>query len=175
MRYSEHNSEKIYYLRGFVYLYYVMREHACCYGFIFTETELVIIRNGIDRIPFFGFLEVTRCQQLATDASNPIDLTGDDAEVNEGGGSSSIPIAPCLAIWSLCMLASLDSLPEGHVPTHTEVGFGTRTKTVEREAWMPVVNLKENREAMLNRRWVFPADPERGKRRARYPRGVGFR
>ncbi|KAH8742645.1 hypothetical protein F5883DRAFT_63143 [Diaporthe sp. PMI_573] len=101
-------TEKVEYLRGLAHLHYMMREHQCRYGFIVTEAELVIVRNGVLDTPHFGFLEVTCCQP-ATDASNLTDLTSD-------GEERSILIAPCLALWELCMLASDEPLPEGHAP-----------------------------------------------------------
>jgi hypothetical protein len=101
-------TEKVEYLRGLAYLHYMMREHQCRYGFILTEAELVVVQNSVLDTPYFGFLEVTCCQP-ATDASNLTDLTSD-------GEERSILIAPCLALWGLCMLASDEPLPEGHAP-----------------------------------------------------------
>lgn len=54
----EGNVKRVEYFCGFVYLYYVMREYGCRYGFILIEIEFVVVRNGGERMLYFGFLEV---------------------------------------------------------------------------------------------------------------------
>ncbi|KAJ3474711.1 hypothetical protein NLG97_g9724 [Lecanicillium saksenae] len=55
----EGNIKRVEYLRGLAAIHHAMREHSCRYGFIMTEIELVIVRNGKDAIPNFGELDVT--------------------------------------------------------------------------------------------------------------------
>lgn len=165
----EGNVKKVEYLKGLAHLHHVMREHGCRYGFILTEIELVVVRNGLEGTPHFGFVEVTSCQ-LGMAASDPIDLTKDDDD-----SSSSVPMTACLALWGLCMLASDEPLPEGHAPARAEIGApaeGTRRKALPRDTWMPQPQLAEKREAKRSRGWVFPEDAvgrkELGKRGVRY-------
>ncbi|KUI62469.1 hypothetical protein VP1G_09604 [Cytospora mali] len=165
----EGNVKKVEYLRGLAHLHHVMREHGCRYGFILTEIELVIVRNGLEGTPHFGFLEVTSCQLATTGADAVVDLTGD------GEGKDGVPMTACLALWGLCMLAGDDMLPAGHAPWRAEIGApaeGTRRKALPRDTWMPQPQLAEKREAKRSRGWVLPEDPvgrkELGKRGVRY-------
>lgn len=159
----EGNVKKVEYLRGLAHLHHVMREHGCRYGFILTEIELVIVRNGTEGTPHFGFLEVTSCQ-LAT--------TSEDGSV---GAGADVSMTACLALWGLCMLAGDDILPAGHAHWRSEIGApaeGTRRKALARDDWMPQPQLAEKREAKRSRGWVLPEDPvgrkELGKRGVRY-------
>lgn len=162
----EGNVKKVEYLRGLAHLHHVMREHGCRYGFILTEIELVIVRNGLEGTPHFGFMEVTSCQ-LATTA-NPV-------PVGEDMTAEGTPMTACLALWGLCMLASDEPLPQGHAMWRAEIGApaeGTRRKALPRDSWMPQPQLAEKREAKRSRGWVMPEDPvgrkELGKRGVRY-------
>ncbi|KXH50175.1 hypothetical protein CSIM01_07399 [Colletotrichum simmondsii] len=143
-----------------------MREHSCRYGFILTEIELVIVRNGSESVPHFGHLEVTSVQLAAV---------ADDADCEVG----EIPLTACLALWGLCMMAG-DDAPQQQgrsAVAHwkTEIGApaeGTRRKALPRDDWMPKPQLAEKREAKRARGWVMPEDPvgrkELGKRGVRY-------
>ncbi|KAK7737509.1 hypothetical protein SLS53_006582 [Cytospora paraplurivora] len=170
----EGNVKKVEYLRGLAHLHHVMREHGCRYGFILTEIELVIVRNGTEGTPHFGFLEVTSCQLATTGADAVVDLTtaSEDGSV---GASADVPMTACLALWGLCMLAGDDILPAGHAHWRSEIGApaeGTRRKALPRDDWMPQPQLAEKREAKRSRGWVLPEDPvgrkELGKRGVRY-------
>lgn len=161
----EGNVKKVEYLRGLAHLHHVMREHGCRYGFILTEIELVVVRNGLEGTPHFGFCEVTSCQ-LAT--------TADPADAAEGN-VDGVPMTACLALWGLCMLASDEPLPQGQAGWRAEIGApaeGTRRKALPRDSWMPQPQLAEKREAKRSRGWVMPEDPvgrkELGKRGVRY-------
>lgn len=161
----EGNVKKVEYLRGLAHLHHVMREHGCRYGFILTEIELVVVRNGLEGTPHFGFCEVTSCQ-LATTA---------DAAAAAEGSVDGVPMTACLALWGLCMLASDEPLPQGHAGWRAEIGApaeGTRRKALPRDSWMPQPQLAEKREAKRSRGWVMPEDPvgrkELGKRGVRY-------
>ncbi|PSR77880.1 hypothetical protein BD289DRAFT_377339, partial [Coniella lustricola] len=164
----EGNVKKVEYLRGLAHLHHVMREHGCRYGFIMTEIELVVVRNGLEGTPHFGFMEVTSCQLAATTASVPYTADGElDTE--------NVPMTACLALWGLCMLASDEPLPHGHAAWRAEIGApaeGTRRKALARDTWMPQPQLAEKREAKRSRGWVWPEDPvgrkELGKRGVRY-------
>ncbi|ROW11216.1 hypothetical protein VMCG_01304 [Cytospora schulzeri] len=173
----EGNVKKVEYLRGLAHLHHVMREHGCRYGFILTEIELVVVRNGLEGTPHFGFLEVTSCQLATTGADAVVvDLTScDEAGKDGGGGGGGVPMTACLALWGLCMLAGDDMLPAGHAPWRAEIGApaeGTRRKALPRDTWMPQPQLAEKREAKRSRGWVLPEDPvgrkELGKRGVRY-------
>ncbi|KAI1386816.1 uncharacterized protein F4822DRAFT_411315 [Hypoxylon trugodes] len=164
---SEGNIKRVEYLKGLAHLHYMMREHGTRYGFILTEIELVVCRNGAEGTPHFGFLEISSVQLKAT------------ASDNEG----EIPLTACLALWGLCAMASDDGV-NGHgliaengqmLTWKAEIGApaeGTRRKALKRDDWMPQPQLAEKREAKRARGWVFPEDPvgrkELGKRGVRY-------
>jgi hypothetical protein len=157
---AEGNIKRVEYLRGLAALHYAMREHGCRYGFIITEIELVLVRNGTESTPYFGDLEVTSVQ-LNTAS------TSDD-------NTQQIPLTACLALWGLCQLAN-DQPQMGHAPWKSEIGApaeGTRRKAQPRDKWMPAPQLAEKREAKRSRGWVFPEDAigrkELGKRGVRY-------
>ncbi|KAK2010694.1 hypothetical protein LZ32DRAFT_373950 [Colletotrichum eremochloae] len=159
----EGNIKRVEYLRGLAALHHAMREHSCRYGFILTEIELVIVRNGPEAVPNFGFLEVTSVQ---------LGAVADDADCEVG----EIPMTACLALWGLCMMAG-DDAPQGGRVAHwkTEIGApaeGTRRKALPRDDWMPKPQLAEKREAKRARGWIMPEDPvgrkELGKRGVRY-------
>lgn len=166
----EGNVKKVEYLRGLAHLHHVMREHGCRYGFILTEIELVVVRNGLEGTPHFGFCEVTSCQLAAT-----ADTSASAAVADGSMGLDGVPMTACLALWGLCMLAGDDALPQGHAPFRAEIGApaeGTRRKALPRDTWMPAPQLAEKREAKRSRGWVMPEDPvgrkELGKRGVRY-------
>jgi hypothetical protein len=153
--------KRVEYLRGLAHLHHAMREHGCRYGFIMTEIELVMVRNGSETTPHFGFLEVASVQlaAAATDADQQPTLTA------------------CLALWGLCMLAGDSDMvaAPGQAPWRAEIGApaeGTRRKALPRDTWMPQPQLAEKREAKRARGWVWPEDPvgrkELGKRGVRY-------
>ncbi|WXC57248.1 hypothetical protein SNK03_003170 [Fusarium graminearum] len=159
----EGNIKRVEYLRGLSAIHHAMREHGCRYGFILTEIELVLVRNGTANTPFFGDLEVTSVQ-LAASAPE--------------GDASTVPqetlLTACLALWGLCQLASNDT-PVGHAHWRAEIGApaeGTRRKAQPRDSWMPQPQLAEKREAKRSRGWVWPEDAigrkELGKRGVRY-------
>ncbi|KAI1817862.1 hypothetical protein GGS20DRAFT_459014 [Poronia punctata] len=156
----EGNIKRVEYLRGLSHLHHVMRTHGTRYGFILTEIELVLVRNGDEGTPHFGYLEVASVQLAATG--------GEDAE--DGNPS----LTACLALWGLCMLAGDEPAP-GHARWKAEIGApaeGTRRKILPRDDWMPKPQLAEKREAKRARGWVMPEDPigrkELGKRGVRY-------
>ncbi|KAH6968846.1 hypothetical protein DER45DRAFT_31122 [Fusarium avenaceum] len=159
----EGNIKRVEYLRGLAAIHHAMREHGCRYGFILTEIELVLVRNGTANTPFFGDLEVTSVQLAA---STP-----------EGDASTlphETPLTACLALWGLCQLAS-DDTPAGNAHWRSEIGApaeGTRRKAQPRDSWMPQPQLAEKREAKRSRGWVWPEDAigrkELGKRGVRY-------
>ncbi|KAI1494367.1 hypothetical protein F5X96DRAFT_617620 [Biscogniauxia mediterranea] len=155
----EGNVKRVEYLRGLAHLHHAMREHGTRYGFILTEIELVVVRNGGEGTPHFGYLEVGSVQLAAA---------ADDDE------SALPPLTACLALWGLCMLAGDEPAP-GHAGWRAEIGApaeGTRRKALPRDDWMPQPQLAEKREAKRARGWVFPEDPigrkELGKRGVRY-------
>ncbi|KAK6846100.1 hypothetical protein PG987_001288 [Apiospora arundinis] len=160
----EGNIKRVEYLRGLAHLHHTMREHGCRYGFILTEIELVIVRNGSESVPHFGYLEVTSVQLAATAGSN-----GDN---NSEAGEPQL--TACLALWGLCMMASDEAAP-GQASWKSEIGApaeGTRRKALPKDDWMPQPQLAEKREAKRARGWVLPEDPvgrkELGKRGVRY-------
>lgn len=149
----EGNIKRVEYLRGLSAVHYAMREHGTRYGFILTEIELVIVRNGTETTPNFGDLEIT---------SIPLTTSSEDK------------LTACLALWGLCQIAS-DNAPPGHVHWKSEIGApaeGTRRKAKARDSWMPSPQLAEKREAKRGRGWVMPEDAvgrkEMGKRGVRY-------
>ncbi|CAJ2513113.1 Uu.00g012320.m01.CDS01 [Anthostomella pinea] len=159
----EGNVKRVEYLRGLAHLHHAMREHGTRYGFILTEIELVVVRNGGEATPHFGYLEVASVQ-LATSTQ------GED-----GGDDEEGELTACLALWGLCMMAADESAPQGQAGWRAEIGApaeGTRRKALPRDEWMPQPQLAEKREAKRARGWVSPEDPvgrkELGKRGVRY-------
>ncbi|KAJ6782612.1 hypothetical protein PWT90_00165 [Aphanocladium album] len=150
----EGNIKRVEYLRGLAAIHHAMREHSCRYGFIMTEIELVIVRNGKETIPNFGELDVT---------SIPLNASaGDQPE-----------LTACLALWGLCQIASDNNC--GHAPYKTEIGApveGTRRKALKKDDWIPQPQLAEKREAKRARGWTWPEDAvgrrELGKRGVKY-------
>ncbi|CAK7216743.1 hypothetical protein SBRCBS47491_002931 [Sporothrix bragantina] len=172
---GEGNIKRVEYLRGLAHLHYLMREHSCRYGFIMTEIELVLVRNGTESTPFFGQLEVT---------SVPLAKTANDSEGgNNDDNLSSTPLTACLALWGLSMLAS-DEMAAAAVASPgndllcshtTHIGApaeGTRRKAAPRDTWMPQPQLAEKRAAKRARGWILPEDAvgrkEMGRRGVRY-------
>ncbi|TDZ32163.1 hypothetical protein C8035_v000703 [Colletotrichum spinosum] len=150
----EGNIKRVEYLRGLAALHHAMREHGCRYGFILTEIELVVVRNGTDTVPHFGFLEVTSVPLAAAAADADA-----DADETEGEGV----LTACLALWGLCMMAGEDAPVGGAAVAHwkAEIGApaeGTRRKALPRDEWMPKPQLAEKREAKRARGWVLPED-----------------
>lgn len=190
----EGNVKRVEYLRGLAHLHHTMREHGCRYGFVLTEIELIVVRNGAEATPNFGYLEVASVQLAGTAASAAAAAAaGENGERELGTGAiTTVPLTACLALWGLCMLASADdpatltppvSMGEGqrtqqqtpHAHWRAEIGApaeGTRRKALPRDDWMPRPQLAEKREAKRARGWVFPEDPvgrkELGKRGVRY-------
>ncbi|KAI5462896.1 hypothetical protein BGZ63DRAFT_402251 [Mariannaea sp. PMI_226] len=159
----EGNIKRVEYLRGLAAIHHAMREHGCRYGFILTEIELVLVRNGTESTPFFGDLEVTSVQLAATAPEG--DISSQPLET---------PLTACLALWGLCQLAG-DETPAGHAAWRSEIGApaeGTRRKAQPRDSWIPQPQLAEKREAKRSRGWVWPEDAigrkELGKRGVRY-------
>ncbi|KAK7403148.1 hypothetical protein QQX98_011097 [Neonectria punicea] len=159
----EGNIKRVEYLRGLAAIHHAMREHGCRYGFILTEIELVLVRNGTEATPFFGNLEITSVQLAAS--------------APEGDASAhpiEYPLTACLALWGLCQLAGDETLA-GNALWRADIGApaeGTRRKAQPRDSWMPQPQLAEKREAKRSRGWVWPEDAigrkELGKRGVRY-------
>ena len=157
----EGNVKRVEYLRGLAHLHHAMREHGCRYGFILTEIELVVVRNGNESTPHYGFVEVATIQ-LAS------------AQTDDEDTEAATPMTACLALWGLCMLAG-DEPMLGHSHWRSDIGApaeGTRRKALPRDDWMPQPQLAEKREAKRARGWVWPEDPvgrkELGKRGVKY-------
>ncbi|KAH7131414.1 hypothetical protein B0J13DRAFT_562551 [Dactylonectria estremocensis] len=159
----EGNIKRVEYLRGLAAIHHAMREHGCRYGFILTEIELVLVRNGTEATPFFGNLDITSIQLAAT---------APEGEVSTQ--PTSTPLTACLALWGLCQLAGDETLA-GNPLWRADIGApaeGTRRKAQPRDSWMPQPQLAEKREAKRSRGWVWPEDAigrkELGKRGVRY-------
>jgi hypothetical protein len=178
----EGNHRKVEYLRGLAHLHRCMREHGCRYGFIITEIELVVVRNGAENVPHFGYLELTTIQLAAHSSPSPpptstysdvegsFGLPGEDEEVQE----KPPKMTALLALWYLHMLARDEPL-QGQVGWKAEIGApaeGTRRKTLPKDEWIPEPQLAEKREAKRARGWVWPEEAvgrkELGKRGVRY-------
>lgn len=159
----EGNIKRVEYLRGLSAIHHAMREHSCRYGFILTEIELVIVRNGKETTPNFGELDVT---------SIPLNATAPDCDLSQAH-PDSLPLTACLALWGLCQIASDSSC--GYASYKTEIGApveGTRRKALKRDDWIPQPQLAEKREAKRARGWTWPEDAvgrrELGKRGVKY-------
>lgn len=157
---TEGNIKRVEYLRGLAALHHAMREHNCRYGFIITEIELVLVRNGTEATPYFGDLEITS-----------VDLAASSADSEKTGST----LTACLALWGLCLMISGDEPPAGQAHWRSDIGApaeGTRRKAKPRDKWMPQPQLAEKREAKRSRGWIMPEDAvgrkELGKRGVRY-------
>ncbi|OAA57907.1 sialidase-like protein [Niveomyces insectorum RCEF 264] len=188
---TEGNVKRVEYLRGLAHLHHLLREHSCRYGFILTEIELVVVRNGTGATPQFGQLEVASVPLAAAAAASARDSGSSGRYVD----AESVPLTACLALWGLCMLASNEmaaaAVQAGAsssssssttstsdillCPYHTHIGApaeGTRRQAAPRDAWMPTPQLAEKRAAKRARGWVLPEDAvgrkEMGRRGVRY-------
>ena len=188
----EGNHRKVEYLRGLAHLHRHMREHGCRYGFIMTEIELVVVRNGGETTPHFGYLEVQTIRLTAyeTQTSTFAEVEGSFACLGEVGDENlALPMpeqkkkqpkmTALLALWYLHLLARDSALP-GQVGWKSEIGApaeGTRRKCMPKDGWIPEPQLAEKREAKRVRGWVWPEEgvgrKELGKRGVRYGNGVG--
>ncbi|EGP90703.1 uncharacterized protein MYCGRDRAFT_67942 [Zymoseptoria tritici IPO323] len=142
--------DKVKYLEHLAHLHRFMREHGTRYGFLMTEIELVCVRMGgpptEDNVPLFGFLEV----------STPIQISA------HGTGEGEQPkMTAGLALWYLHMLAKEQPFP-GQFHWRADVGgptAGTRKFHLERDEWMPKVNLSDKRGSKRVRGWTWPNEP----------------
>ncbi|KAH8800811.1 hypothetical protein F5884DRAFT_808897 [Xylogone sp. PMI_703] len=156
---------KVEYLQGLSRLYWYMRERACRYGFIITEFELVVVRNGVEDIPHFGYLEIQTIQlSTSTSSSDGEDLNNYDRRPK---------MTALLALWYLHMLAKDDVLP-GQVGWKIEVGNPkyTSIKGLPKEEWMPKLLIYERRMANRTRGWIWPDGKRRRKKNVRGPGSV---
>lgn len=157
---AEGNIKRVEYLRGLSAVHHAMREHGCRYGFILTEIELVVVRNGLEDTPFFGELEIASVQLAASDENPSLEST---------------QFTACLALWGLCQIAGDNVDVSGQAHYRSEIGApedATRRKARAKDSWVPQPQLAEKREAKRSRGWVWPEDPiaknEVGKRRVKY-------
>lgn len=157
---AEGNIKRVEYLRGLAAIHHAMREHNCRYGFILTEVELVVVRNGTENTPFFGEIDIASVQLGVASADPTVE---------------NATLTACLALWGLCQIASDSAVNVGHAPYMAEIGApaeGTRRKARARESWIPQPQLAEKREAKRSRGWIWPEDPigkkEVGKRGVKY-------
>jgi len=166
---SESNIKRVEYLRGLASLHHAMREHGTRYGFILTEIELVVVRNGTDTVPDFGYLEVMNV---------PLNVSASKGQFTSSlpisDMDASMPMTACLALWGLCMMAG-DEPGTGQPLWRSDIGApaaGTRRKAQPRDSWMPQPQLAEKREAKRSRGWILPEDvvgrKELGKRGVKY-------
>lgn len=176
----EGNHRKVEYLRGLAHLHRVMRDHGCRYGFIITEIELVVVRNGAESVPHFGYLEIQSIQLAAhnttssyEDVESSFSLPGERSPIREEK-MRDVKMTALVALWYLHMLAKDDVLP-GQVGWKSEIGApaeGTRRKCLPKDEWIPEPQLAEKREAKRARGWVWPEEAvgrkELGKRGVRY-------
>lgn len=173
----EGNHRKVEYLRGLSHLHRQMRENGCRYGFIITEIELVVVRNGAEHVPHYGYLEVQTIQ-LATYDNQTSTFEEVEGSFDDHGEENVVHKQPkmtaLLALWYLHMLARDDTLP-GQVGWKSEIGApaeGTRRKCLPKDDWIPEPQLAEKREAKRSRGWVWPEESvgrkELGKRGVRY-------
>lgn len=159
------NIKRVEYLRGLSAIHHAMREHNCRYGFILTEIELVLVRNGTEATPFFGELDITSVQLNVSAPES--DLAHLQPE--------SVPLTACLALWGLCQIAGDDAGVARQATYKADIGApaeGTRRKARARDSWIPQPQLAEKREAKRSRGWVWPEDAigkkEMGKRGVKY-------
>lgn len=172
----EGNHRKVEYLRGLAHLHRHMREHGCRYGFIITEIELVVVRNGAEPVPHFGYLEVQTIQLASHDTQTSTfeEVEGSFVDAGEEVVERKVKMTALLALWYLHMLARDDTLP-GQVGWKSEIGApaeGTRRKCLPKDEWIPEPQLAEKREAKRARGWVWPEESvgrkELGRRGVRY-------
>ncbi|CCU75443.1 sialidase [Blumeria hordei DH14] len=172
----EGNHRKVEYLRGLSHLHQHMRENGCRYGFIMTEIELVVVRNSMESVPFFGLLEIQTIP-LAANSSQNLASYQDDTSFGTNDPQPQPEITALQALWYLHMLAR-DSLIPGQVGWKSEVGVlteGTRKKCLPRNKWMPEPNMAEKRDSKRTRGWIWPEEVvvkrKTGKRGVRHGSG----
>lgn len=164
------NNHKVNYLRGLAKLHGVMRDYGCRYGFIMTEIELLVVRNGSDSTPNFGFLEVQSIPlaQPFDSRSSSVDSTHSEDDKPEQ------KMTAMQALFFLNMLAKDVPLPN-QPSWQSAVGApaeGTRRKNLGKDTWIPEPQLAEKREARRMRGWVWPEEAvgrkESGRKGIRY-------
>lgn len=170
MRVDGNNNNKVNYLRGLAKLHGVMRDYGCRYGFIMTEIELLVVRNGSDSTPNFGFLEVQSiplANASPDSRSSSVDSTGED-------GKQEQKMTAMTALFFLNMLAKDVPLPN-QPSWQSAIGApaeGTRRKCLGKDTWIPEPQLAEKREAKRARGWVWPEEAvgrkELGRKGIRY-------
>lgn len=158
---TEGNHRKVKYLRGLSNLHYHMREHGCRYGFIITEIEIVVVRNGTEKVPYFGYLEIQTIQLATNNSHTRFEGKSGSLNENENDISQNRPkMTALLALWYLHMLAR-DVTTPGQASWRTEIrpsAEGTRRKCLKKDDWIPEPQLAEKREARRIRGWVFAED-----------------
>lgn len=172
----EGNHRKVAYLRGLARLHGAMREYGCRYGFIMTEIELLVVRNGSDATPNFGFLEVQSIPlaECASPRSRTVSLGVDGQEGEIDSEDDEPKMTAMLALFYLHMLAK--DMPLENQPHYSSAigapAEGTRRKHLAKDSWMPEPQVAEKREAKRARGWVWPDEAvgrkEMGKRGVRY-------
>jgi hypothetical protein len=169
------NAQKVEYLRGLSHLHKHMRDYKCRYGFIMTETELVVVRNGVDSKPKFGYLEVQSID-LAKNVTEDEAAAMNEVEFDEEGNVIKKPMkmTALLALFYLHMLAKNRPL-DGQPSFKSEIGApaeGTRRICLPKDLCWPEPQLAEKRAAKRGRGWVWPEEPinrkELGKRGVAY-------
>ncbi len=175
----EGNHRKVSYLRGLARLHGAMRDYGCRYGFIMTEIELLVVRNGSDATPNFGFLEVqsiplVECARSRT-RKMPPDAEGNKVEQSSADEMES-KMTAMMALFYLHLLAKDVPLPNepSFASTIGAPAEGTRRKHLPKDTWIPEPQVAEKREAKRSRGWVWPDEAvgrkEMGKRGIRYAR-----
>lgn len=171
----EGNHRKVSYLRALARLHGAMREYECRYGFIMTEIELLVVRNGSDATPNFGFLEVHSIPLAECSSSRSRTVSPDGTEYeDELAGHQEEKMTAMLALFYLHMLAK--DVPLANQPHYSSAigapAEGTRRKHLPKDTWMPEPQVAEKREAKRARGWVWPDEAvgrkELGKRGVRY-------
>ncbi|RKF83966.1 sialidase [Golovinomyces cichoracearum] len=161
---NDTNPRKVKYLRGLAHLHQHMREHKCRYGFIITEIEIAIVRNGVEDVPHFGYLEIQVIKLAANSTNLPhynefecVPELQTDEEMAQGGPK----MTALLALWYLHMLASDEEI-SGQVRWKIDIGYlaeGTRRKCLPKDDWIPMPQVSEKRDAKRNRGWIWPEEP----------------
>lgn len=162
-------AQQVRYLDALAALHASMREHGCRYAFLITEIELVCVRAGGPPAPhtahpLFGYLEVSPPIRTATSGR---------------AADGAIQMTAGLALWFLHMLAKEQPLP-GQAHWRMDVGapaeLSRQRHEKARDAWMPKIHTREEREAKQVRGWTFPHEPlhkkETGRGRRRKVGGV---
>ncbi|POS82444.1 hypothetical protein EPUL_005930, partial [Erysiphe pulchra] len=164
--------KKLDYLECLAQLHYYLREYGCRYGYILTDVNLIVVRQGIEDTPHFGYLE-TMIFALNPSRRPSLDEDGELSEcLAPQKRRGQVQDGPALlALWHLHMLAT-NMQVDGNISwkIDKESYFDrSRHRILVRDANLPAIFEDNIWRAKRRRGWKTPWEvlPYRSKKRRR--------